>query len=177
MQEGLVWWWCEKPPTWIYYIVNLGGSKSGEKYQMDHSKYKHISSLNIKCIHVFSQGVVLLQRGKRTFFCLFFFKWNVVSRTLRQDLRLTFSYIVQILCSCAFPKAGFSLGFSNNFYAEPGCWRYQCHCQCLQCPCSTQSVVDGGAGAQQSIQIAGTAEASVIRDKYCIPTVIMCLLI
>lgn len=33
----------------------------------------------------------------------------MVSRILRQDLRVNFSYMVLMLCSCA-PKLGFSLG-------------------------------------------------------------------
>lgn len=54
-----------------------------------------------------SWGTVLLQ-GEKWDFYFFFFLWNVLSRTLRQDLRVSFSYMTRMLCFCA-PKPGFSL--------------------------------------------------------------------
>lgn len=44
--------------------MNILYSKSGEKYQRDHSHYKHISFLKIKYIHVFSQGGCVFAGGK-----------------------------------------------------------------------------------------------------------------
>lgn len=78
---------------------------------MDHSHYKHVSSLRIKYFYVFSQEGFLGDcsfAGGKVGFLFFFFLWNVLSRTLRQDLRVSFSYMTRMLCFCA-PKPGFSL--------------------------------------------------------------------
>lgn len=85
-----------------------------------------------------------------------------------------------MLCSCV-PKPGFSLGEAtiscrtrlltdwNHVIASVS----NAHAGV----CSSYAVVDSGAGAQLYIPIAGTAAGAVIRDKYCTPTEIICLII